>query len=387
MKTRAFRQSRPYSRRRPVPFSVPCSLAVGAVFLASGPIAAATGPEIRAEIVEPARLRISWSDASRGFGLETTADLSPGVDWAVVEEVVAGPGDGWSVTLPLNERERYFRLREGAVPALASLIRTSPRNGEAGVSVNRETILEFSRALAADAVVDAGNFRARFGGRSLLSRVELSPDRRRATLFPLEPFPAGSRLQISLVGDGLRDDLGREVDADGDGFPGGTARLEFDTMSAAALPGTAVTGHVYASDPEPVGGAFANRRWRACWSRSMERRRRCGQSPMPMDFSASSPVRQGGSSCISTGGWRWGATGPTAHITRMWERPSRRKRPARQPSRWHGRDLPAPDCGGDVAGGSSHRPDDGDVSGRGFDGESGAGGREPDGADERSVCR
>src|SRR5204862_7903923 len=45
--------------------------------------------------------------------------------------------------------------------------------------------------------------------------------------------------------------LGRPVDLDGDSLPGGVKIVDFDTLSLTPLTNTAVTGHVYASDPIP----------------------------------------------------------------------------------------------------------------------------------------
>ena len=41
--------------------------------------------------------------------------------------------------------------------------------------------------------------------------------------------PASARVRVTLVGDQLIDELGRSVDADGDGTPGGTLVFDFDT--------------------------------------------------------------------------------------------------------------------------------------------------------------
>ena len=50
------------------------------------------------------------------------------------------------------------------------------------------------------------------------------------------------------------------MDVDGDGLGGGVREWTFDTMSTAAVPGTAVTGYVYDSQPVYLpGGVVTNR--------------------------------------------------------------------------------------------------------------------------------
>lgn len=125
---------------------------------------------------------------------------------------------------------------------------SSPQVGEAGVSVNRELIVEFSAPLAEGTVLGPDQLFAGFSGRRFLGRVELSSDRRRATLFHLEPLPGGTRVVAVLDATGIRDAQGREVDADGDGRPGGVTLIPFDTHSNRALANTAVVGQVFASE-------------------------------------------------------------------------------------------------------------------------------------------
>ena len=125
---------------------------------------------------------------------------------------------------------------------------SSPANQESDVALTRETILRFTQPLAADLALGPDTLYAEARGRRLLSRVELSSDRRRLTLFYLENLPSNAEVEVTLRGSELKDFLGRSVDADGDGFPGGTAALSFTTLNAAVAPGTAVLGRVLASE-------------------------------------------------------------------------------------------------------------------------------------------
>src|SRR5262249_9094739 len=54
--------------------------------------------------------------------------------------------------------------------------------------------------------------------------------------------------------------FGQEVDADGDGQPGGTRIIQFDTYSNTPVPGTAIIGRVYASERVADGkGGLTNK--------------------------------------------------------------------------------------------------------------------------------
>jgi len=124
-------------------------------------------------------------------------------------------GDG------VSNLEEYRRNTDPAVPENITHVSVSPGPGETGVSVNRETVMRFSRSLAAGTVLSSNVFWAEAAGRRLLSRLELSTDRRTATLFYLEPLPGSARVTVTLEGDLLRDLADQPVDGDGDGRPGG----------------------------------------------------------------------------------------------------------------------------------------------------------------------
>ncbi len=132
------------------------------------------------------------------------------------------------------------------------LVETSPANGESGVAVTRETIFRFNHPLASTTLLTTNNLRATFGGRQILSRIELSTDRKTVTLFYQELLPASARVRVTFNGTNLVDYLGRALDLDGDGQPGGNAIVDFDTLSITPVAGTAVIGHIFASVQVPV---------------------------------------------------------------------------------------------------------------------------------------
>ncbi len=177
---------------------------------------------------------------SRAASLDTDADGIPDV-----YELQHPPLDGLNpadarLDLDGNGRTELEDYLDATTPPRPVRIAgTSPFPGEAGVSVNREVVVFFSEPLAADAVVNAANFHAGFGGRRFLSRVELSSDRRKATLFFLEPIPGSTRVTVVFDAAAVRGANGLLVDADGDGVPGGVNRLQYDTYSTTGVAGAA----------------------------------------------------------------------------------------------------------------------------------------------------
>ena len=161
-------------------------------------------------------------------------------------------GDG------LTNADEYRRGSDPAVSATLTRINTSPENGDSEVSVNRETVVYFTAPLAANAPLSLSNLYAEFGGRRLLSRLEVASDRRKATLFYLEPLPASSRIRVTLNAGELRDASGQLVDADGDGRPGGVATVDFSTFSVKPIINTAIRGQVFASAKVTVNGTEQN---------------------------------------------------------------------------------------------------------------------------------
>ncbi|MFM8357226.1 MAG: Ig-like domain-containing protein, partial [Verrucomicrobiota bacterium] len=239
-------------------------LALLAVFAACTGLPRASAQSPPALRVEPGTgdaVVVSWPAAATGYRLEEAASLEGSPAWQPSSSVPVAAGDHWTVTLSPAGTSRYFRLRASAPRPLTTIVETSPANGADGVSVTRETVFRLSAPLAPEAVADPGRLSARFGGRRLLTRGEISSERDRLSLFYLEDLPPGSRIEVTLDGNGLKDGTGSDVDVDGDGQPGGVRQLFFDTFSAAPVPRTAVVGRIYASDPAPGAepGTFTNR--------------------------------------------------------------------------------------------------------------------------------
>ncbi|MBW3623260.1 MAG: Ig-like domain-containing protein [Armatimonadetes bacterium] len=136
-------------------------------------------------------------------------------------------------------------------PALTQLLETSPANGETEVAVTRETKLRFTRPLAQNVTLNGDLLNATFAGNRLPARLHLSTDRKTLTLFYTSELPAGARVRVTLAADTLLDEKGKAVDANGDGKPGGTAVVDFETLPLTALAGTSVVGRVFASQLKP----------------------------------------------------------------------------------------------------------------------------------------
>jgi len=91
-------------------------------------------------------------------------------------------------------------LRELPPPVIVS---TSPSAGEGNISLTRETIVRFSQPLASTNVITTNTLYAAFGGRRILSRLELGSDRRSLTLFYLEPLSGSARISVFFDAEGV----------------------------------------------------------------------------------------------------------------------------------------------------------------------------------------
>ncbi len=210
-------------------------------------VAASLGLDV--EQVSSGNIKLRWP-AVAGAQLESAEALMAATLWLPVP-ITPVIRDGVAVVeVSPAAPTRFYRVRG---PALTTLV-SSPADRESGISANRETVFTFSRPLRADVMLKPERFTAFAAGRKLLTRIELSSDRRRATLFFLEPMPAAARVQIRFDATEVVDEFGQEVDANGDGQPGGLLVVSFDTGNRAVLVGTAVTGRVMASEriPDPA---------------------------------------------------------------------------------------------------------------------------------------
>lgn len=140
-------------------------------------------------------------------------------------------------------------------PYSAALVSSSPANGETGVSLTRETILRFDQALDPTSAF-SGAISVTSVGQNLPFNSRVSADRHSLTLFYVTPLPEARRVRVTIDGSLMLDWVGRLVDADSDGIPGGVRSFEFDTTSITPFAGTKVSGRVFASELAPGSGSI-----------------------------------------------------------------------------------------------------------------------------------
>jgi hypothetical protein len=233
---------------------VQASLPQARTILADGDTGSAVGRFYRVEVVPfGAPLDLDQD------GLDDVFELTyPGAFHPLNPADAAGDFDGDG----FDNFEEQTRGTDPTNPTSRPLVQvtTTPTEGETGVSVHREVTLLFDKPLAAGTQLSGAQFFMEFGGRRILARTELSSDRLRAWLFPLEPLPPGARVQVVFDGAGIRDALGRELDVNSDGQSGGRLAFSYTTFGATPVLGTAVIGRVFDSEPQPDGaGGFTNR--------------------------------------------------------------------------------------------------------------------------------
>lgn len=222
-------------------------IALAAAWLLAG-LTTIAQPRLAVDLDAAAMLHLTWEDSTGGFALEASPALGAGASWQTVGAAPVMENGRYRVRVGVAGQTRFFRLTGPSAIAPVRIVESSPAPGESGVAVTRETVFRFSGPLAGDTMVTRDHLYAEFAGRALLTRVEVSADRRSATLFYLENLPERARIRVSLIGDGIRGAQGADLDADGDGVPGGVRRLEFDTVALSGALGTGVIGHVYAAE-------------------------------------------------------------------------------------------------------------------------------------------
>ncbi len=231
--------------------------AVLAVSTMQRAVHAVAPPRIILEMMPDNRVRLVWDNTGQAVVLEEASTLAPPVPWQAARETVTLDGNRFSAVLSFGDTGRFFRLNDQG-PGLTTFS-SSPASGETGIAVTRETILTFNQPLAADTLITTTNLYAEFAGRRILSRVELSSDRRKATLFYLENLPASARINVTFDASTVRDVFGRLVDADANRVEGGIGTIEFDTLGITPVPGTAISGRVFASQlvPNPTNATLS----------------------------------------------------------------------------------------------------------------------------------
>ena len=222
-------------------------LAVGLIWGMARVALHAAVPVLDVAVLSDGRVELRWLAAGETYILERGGVLTDLPNWEATTDVALLENGYFVARTQPTSVARFFRLRQVTGP-LVSVTGTSPEVGEGNVAVTRESVFDLRAPLAVGTSLSLDRLHAEAAGRSLLARAELSADRRRATLYYLENLPSGTRVTVTFEGSGLQDEVGRAVDLDGDGEPGGAAVLIFDTANTARLAGTAITGRVLASE-------------------------------------------------------------------------------------------------------------------------------------------
>ena len=83
-----------------------------------------------------------------------------------------------------------------------------------------------------------------------------SDDGTYAWLFPTDPMPGGSTIQVTVDGSSIKDAGGAPLDAGGTGTPGSKLTWTFQTVSLVPLPDTSISGIVADPGPDLTPGTF-----------------------------------------------------------------------------------------------------------------------------------
>lgn len=153
------------------------------------------------------------------------------------------------IMLPNFPAAQNWMIRGREAPT--EIVSRSPAPGEDDVSVTREAIIEFSDPIDPSTVSER-SVAARFSGEEIAARRYVAKDQRTVTLFWDEQLPASAEIQILVDGGALLNTQGEPVDVTGDGSPGGEEAYTFQTLSLSQVPGTVVTGRVFASELKTV---------------------------------------------------------------------------------------------------------------------------------------
>ena len=143
-------------------------------------LSAAEPPRLVLESLSDHRVRLIWTNVGERFEFQETGNLNQPVRWLPSSQAITLDRSIFSTVLSFEGATRFFRLQD--VGTLLTTFTTSPANGETGIAVTRETILTFNQPLAPTTLLASNNLYAEFAGRRILSRIELSSDRRKATL-------------------------------------------------------------------------------------------------------------------------------------------------------------------------------------------------------------
>lgn len=142
--------------------------------------------------------------------------------------------------------------------ALTTVVRTVPQRSEFGVSVDRRTLVGFSRKLKAPTVTPQ-SIVVTVNNAFVPYDLSLSLNREDVIVTYPNFLPGDSVVRVQVIGSLLRDHKGRLIDGDNDGVAGGDFGFRYFTGNAVDAPVTTdhavIIGHVFDQNNNPLAGA------------------------------------------------------------------------------------------------------------------------------------
>ena len=131
-------------------------------------------------------------------------------------------------------------------PTITTVTEISPRRGERMVTLNREAIIRFSKAID-PTTINSDTVKVIALGEEVSGRLVVSSTEEFVTFFPDNPWNPSTEVRIQVDGNQILGRDGVAVDADSNGTSGGIVTADFRTLPITRIPGTDVFGYVYDS--------------------------------------------------------------------------------------------------------------------------------------------
>ena len=137
------------------------------------------------------------------------------------------------------------------LPLPTKPVSLEPANGASEVGVTDRPKVIFPRPVDVS-TLNSNNFFASFSGQRLRATIVPANNGTFAWLFFDPPMANASQIQVTVDGSTITNLLGQALDADGDGAPGGSVRVNFSTVSVTPIPGTVLTSLIVDPGPDLV---------------------------------------------------------------------------------------------------------------------------------------
>src|SRR5213075_835469 len=103
--------------------------------------------------------------------------------------------------------------------------------------------------------LNSSNFYLSFAGSKLPATIVPAHDGTFAWLFPTQNLPGASLITLTVDGASIHAADGQQLDADGDGTPGGKGTFSFTTVGTASVSVASLSGIVADPGPDLVPGS------------------------------------------------------------------------------------------------------------------------------------